>query len=87
MNTYARHLMMGISASVHLMDPELIILCGGIVQNNPTMMAALREQMANHDAAWEHRQLRVCLSRFGYHAGVLGAAAVPFERLRSVEEL
>jgi putative N-acetylmannosamine-6-phosphate epimerase/predicted NBD/HSP70 family sugar kinase len=86
-NTYSRYLMMGISAVVHLMDPEMIILCGGIVQNNPTLLTDLQEELPNHVVDWGHRQLRICFSQLGYHAGVLGAAAVACERLISVEEL
>jgi predicted NBD/HSP70 family sugar kinase len=83
---YARYLAMGITAIVHMMDPEMIILSGGIVQNNPTLLDDLQEQLGKQVTAWEQRQLRVCFSQLGYHAGVLGAAAVAYERLMSFEE-
>jgi putative N-acetylmannosamine-6-phosphate epimerase/predicted NBD/HSP70 family sugar kinase len=83
---YSPYLTMGISAIVHLMDPEMIILSGGIVQNNPTLLVALQEELGKHAAAWGNRQLKVCFSQLGYHAGVLGAAAVAYERLKSFEE-
>jgi predicted NBD/HSP70 family sugar kinase len=72
----ANHLATGCAILVHLLDPQALILAGGLVQNNPLLIASLREKLSGLVTVWNQRQLRVIVSDLGYHAGVLGAAAV-----------
>ena len=71
----AGHLAAGCAILVHLLDPQAIILAGGAVQDNPLLIATLREKLAGLVSVWDRRNLRVLASKLGYHAGVLGAAA------------
>jgi len=76
--TLAQYLAMGCASIVHLLDPELLILAGGLAQNNGLLLSALTEELAKRVTAWPQRHLRVQASALGYEAGVLGAAAVAF---------
>lgn len=74
--TYAKYLAIGCAAIVSLLDPELLILAGGIAQNNPILLSTVTDELAKRVAVWQQRKLRVEFSSLGYSAGVLGAAAV-----------
>jgi glucokinase-like ROK family protein len=74
--TYAKYVAMGCAAIVSLLDPELLILAGGIAQNNPLLLSAVTDELAKRVTVWQQRKLRVEFSSLGYSAGVLGAAAV-----------
>jgi predicted NBD/HSP70 family sugar kinase len=73
---FAKYLAIGCASHVNLFDPEILILGGGIAQNNPLLISALTEELAKRVIVWPQRQLRVQASALGYSAGVLGAAAV-----------
>jgi glucokinase-like ROK family protein len=75
-HTLARYLAIGCAAIVILLDPEMLILAGGLAQNNPLLVSALTEELGKRVTVWPERQLRVEASALGYSAGVLGAAAV-----------
>jgi glucokinase-like ROK family protein len=75
-HTLAKYLAIGCASLVILLDPEMLILAGGLVQNNPLLVSALTEELAKRVTVWPQRQLRVEASALGYSAGVLGAAAV-----------
>jgi predicted NBD/HSP70 family sugar kinase/putative N-acetylmannosamine-6-phosphate epimerase len=75
----ARHLALGCSSIVQLLDPEALILSGGLVQNNPLLLSALAEQVPPLVPAWRERNLQIIVSPLGYSGGVLGAAAVAIE--------
>jgi hypothetical protein len=55
-------------------------LGGGLTENNPLLISVLNDEMAKLVRPWKNRQLRVMASQFGYYGGVLGAAALAFER-------
>ncbi|HTS69799.1 MAG TPA: putative N-acetylmannosamine-6-phosphate 2-epimerase [Terriglobia bacterium] len=74
--TLAHYLAAGCASIVQVLDPELLILGGGLAQNNPLLLSALKEELAKRVTAWPQRRLRVQASALGYEAGVLGAAAV-----------
>jgi glucokinase-like ROK family protein len=74
-----QHLARGCSTLVALLDPEALILGGGLIEKNPLLIALLREELAQLVHPWESRELQVVPSKLGYHGGVLGAAALAFE--------
>ncbi|MCZ2080172.1 MAG: putative N-acetylmannosamine-6-phosphate 2-epimerase [Bryobacterales bacterium] len=76
----AVYLASGLAAVVQLLDPELLVLSGGLVQNNTLLLTRVREELSRRLTVWDQRRLEVCASGLGYHGGVLGAAAVAFER-------
>jgi N-acetylmannosamine-6-phosphate 2-epimerase/N-acetylmannosamine kinase len=72
----AKHLAMGCASIVNLLDPELLILAGGLAQNNSHLVTAFTEELKKRVTVWPERKLRIEASGLGYSAGVLGAAAV-----------
>jgi glucokinase len=80
-HTYAKYLATGCAAIVSLLDPELLILAGGLAQNNPILLNVLTDELAKRVTVWQQRKLRVAFSSLGYAAGVLGAAAVALAEL------
>jgi N-acetylmannosamine-6-phosphate 2-epimerase/N-acetylmannosamine kinase len=72
----ARYLAVGCASIVNLLDPEMLILAGGLAQHNPLLVSFLTEELAKRVTVWPERHLRVQASTLGYSAGVLGAAAV-----------
>ena len=69
----------GCAILVHLFDPEALILAGGLTQNNPSLLSFLEGELAQRVNVWSRRKLSIRTSRLGYHAGVLGAAAIAFQ--------
>ncbi len=63
----AGYLAGGLGCISRLLDPELVILSGGLAQENPFLLDRLQQ-------ALPHIQVRA--SGLGYHGGVSGAAAV-----------
>jgi glucokinase len=75
----AHHLARGCAAILHVLDPEMLILAGGLVQNNPLLLERLESELAGLTTVWEQRRLQLRLSPLAYYGGVYGAAAVAFE--------
>jgi glucokinase-like ROK family protein len=73
---FARYLARGCATVLHVLDPELLVLSGGLAQNNSHLIEAVREELAAGTTMWEQRKLRVEISTLGYYGGVLGAAAI-----------
>jgi len=78
--TLARHLARGCATVVALLDPQALIFGGGLAENNPLLISVLNDEMAKLVCPWKNRELRVMASELGYYGGVLGAAALAFER-------
>ncbi len=80
----ARHLAAGLAPVVHLLDPERIILSGGLTQENPLLFRELESALAARVTVWPQRRLSLMPSPLGYHGGVLGAAACALEMFETV---
>jgi glucokinase len=80
LETYASYLSTGLVSMAHLLDPEMVILSGGLAQNNPLLVSSLNQQLAGKLNVPNLRKLEVRVSELGYHGGVLGAAAVAVSR-------
>jgi predicted NBD/HSP70 family sugar kinase/putative N-acetylmannosamine-6-phosphate epimerase len=78
---YARYLARGCASIVHLLDPEVIVLSGGLAQDNPQLLMDVTDELRRHVMAWEFRRLKIEASTLGYYGGVLGAAASAFDAL------
>ena len=72
----ARYLAIGCASIVNLLDPEMLILAGGLAQDNALLVRFLTEELSKRVTVWPERHLQVQASSLGYSAGVLGAAAV-----------
>jgi len=81
LRTYAGYLARGLASLVHLLDPELIALSGGIAENNDILLADLSNCMSQLVIGWKRRGLRLELSKIACFGGVIGASAVAFDEL------
>jgi predicted NBD/HSP70 family sugar kinase/putative N-acetylmannosamine-6-phosphate epimerase len=70
----ADYLARGLTYSVALVDPEAIILAGGLTQDNAFLIDRLEQKL----------QVPVRVSSLGYHGGVAGAGAVARSGLTSL---
>ena len=77
----AGHLAAGTASIIHILDPEMVILSGGIVENNPLLLSHFQDELKSRVSMWERREIKVQVSRLGYFSGVLGAAAAVLEKL------
>lgn len=80
----AHYLALGCSSIVQLLDPEALILSGGLTENNEILVPALIDQLRPLIPAWQERHLRIVVSSLGYCGGVLGAAAIAMERFARI---
>lgn len=78
------YLALGLASIIHMFDPEMVILSGGLVQDNALLMDHLRQRLAGEVNAFAQRSLVVEASQLGYFGGVVGAAAVAEQRLLAV---
>lgn len=69
----------GCAAVIEILDPSLLLICGGVTENNPLLLSALRENINERLLAMDHRRLRVEFSTQQYYGGVIGAAAAAQE--------
>jgi predicted NBD/HSP70 family sugar kinase len=79
--TYAGYLARGLGALVHLLDPELIALSGGIAESNEALLEDLSQHMSRQVIGWTQRRLRLALSNVACFGGVMGASAVALDEL------
>jgi predicted NBD/HSP70 family sugar kinase len=63
------------------LDPEALIISGGLAQNNPMLLEVLETELAAVVPAWNERQLTITASPLGFYGGVFGAAAIAMEEL------
>lgn len=82
--TLAQFLARGCAAVIHLLDPSLLVLTGGLTQNNPLLLESLQQELTGALLTPELRRLDVRFSPLGYEAGVIGAAAVAKERFHAL---
>lgn len=61
---------------VQLLDPEVIVVNGGISNAGKILLGPIRESLKSYTMPLRGRRLRVVRSRLGDRAGILGAAAL-----------
>lgn len=80
LRVYAGYLAHGCATMAHLLDPELIVLSGGIAQENTMLLEDLRQLMKELVIGSGYRDPRIELSPLAWYGGVLGAVAVALDR-------
>jgi glucokinase len=68
----------GITSIVNLFEPEIVVLGGGVVRTGEQLLAPVRERVAEHAMGGA---VDVVAAANGDRVGVVGAAAIAFERL------
>lgn len=79
MRIYAGYLARGLAILLHILDPELVVLSGGIAENNTALLEDLKEDLGRVVIGWEQRFTRLALSKIARFGGVMGAAAIALD--------
>lgn len=69
---------MGVANIISLLNPEMIVLGGGLMQAGDLLLERIRRQAAAWAQPLAARQVRIELTRLGEDAGLLGAARLVF---------
>jgi glucokinase len=73
---YADLVAVGLAGLANILDPERIVISGGLVELGDTLFAPLRAAFARRIEGFEYRPpIAIVPSILGEHAGVIGAAA------------
>jgi glucokinase len=59
---------------VSLLNPELVVLGGGVAGIGNLLLAPIREAVRRWGQPLARKQVRIVISRLGEEAGILGAA-------------
>jgi len=65
---------LGVANIVCLLNPEVVVLGGGLAGIGSPLLAPLRRALRQWGQPLARRQVRIVLSRLGEKAGILGAA-------------
>jgi glucokinase len=71
----------GLTSIVNLLEPELVVLGGGVTRAGDQLIAPVREAVAAGAMGPAARAVRIVRAARGERAGVVGAAAIALERL------
>ena len=73
-------LSVGIASLVNAFNPCLVVLGGGVVEGLPELVEMAQEMVPHYALAAAVEPLRITKAALGEHAGVVGAAALAWER-------
>ena len=72
----ASNLGWALAAAVNLLDPEAVVLGGGVPEMGETYLEAVRSAFASYVMEGPAERTRILPAELGYNAGVIGAGAV-----------
>jgi glucokinase len=76
----------GLTSIVNLFEPQLVVLGGGVVSGTgEQLLAPVRDQVRREAMAPAGRAAQIVGSALGREVGVVGAAAIAYERAASVD--
>lgn len=76
MEREAHLLGLGFASCLHLFSPDILLVGGSVVLNNPGLLPRAREVAYAHAKVDLYRQVPIELAELGESAGILGAAAL-----------
>ncbi|MHC1772037.1 MAG: ROK family protein [Flexilinea sp.] len=68
------------ASMIHAVNPEIIILAGGVAEQGELLLNPVRKVVENH-VIWTARRTPVEKAKLGEYAGVIGAAALMFSQV------
>ena len=74
---------LGVANIISLLNPEVVVLGGGLARMGNLLLAPLRKAVRQWGPPLARRQIRIVISRLGEEAGILGAAR--YALLRGVD--
>ncbi|HLC16657.1 MAG TPA: ROK family protein [Thermodesulfovibrionia bacterium] len=73
----------GIASLLNILDPEVIVLGGGVIEAMADFMFPLIQQaVKEHTLSYDTRKTHIVLSQLGDHAVALGAASYAFNQIQ-----
>ena len=72
----------GLANVVNLLNPERIVIGGGVANAWPSFAPALMRTLRREAMAVPSRAVRVVRARLGDHAGIVGAAVLVWNEIR-----
>jgi glucokinase len=85
--TLGRHLGTGITSLVNALNPEVVVVGGGLVAAGDLLLAPARAVVAERGLVPARDQVRIVPARFGDESGMLGAAALAFQAAGELESI
>jgi glucokinase len=82
LETVARALGVGLSSLVNLLNPEVIVIGGGVIAAGEMLLEPARREMRARALAPARDAVRVVAAAFGEQAGMIGAALMAREVAR-----
>jgi glucokinase len=76
----ARYLGLGIANLISILNPEMIVLGGGLMQAGDLFLPTIRSMLPIWAQPIAAQQVRIELTQLGEDAGLLGAARLAFDR-------
>ncbi len=81
---YADNVALGLAALANVLDPERIVIAGGLVDLGPPLFGPLRDAFRRHLEGTGYRpEIAIVPAELGYRAGAVGAAVLARELLDS----
>ncbi len=77
--TSANYLAIGLGSAVEILNPEIIVIGGGVAAAGRLYFDAIRAGIRNYASAAQLKGLKILPARLGNDAGFLGAALLPLE--------
>jgi len=76
-----------LASTVSLLNPQVIVVGGLLVQCAESLLAGIREVVYGRSLPLATEQLQIVAARTGGHAGVIGAATMVIQHVLSAEEV
>jgi glucokinase len=82
-----RRLGVGMTSLVNALNPEVLVVGGGLVAAGDLLLDPAREVVAERALVPARDQVRIVAARFGDESGMLGAASLAFEVAGELESI
>jgi len=80
LRAYARQVALGFAGLANILDPEVIVVSGGLVELGDVLLGPLRDEFGSHlEGAAYRPPIPIVAAELGDRAGVVGAAALARE--------
>jgi glucokinase len=83
--TAGRHLGLGIVSVVNILDPQVVVIYGGMAAAGDMLLGPCRRALREHALPPANERVRIVPSELGGDAGVIGAAGLAWRRLDGEE--
>jgi glucokinase len=73
----------GLTSIVNLFEPELVVVGGGVSRTGEQLLGPVRERVRADTVRPAGHEVAIVRSELGDRVGVVGAAAIAFDRIAS----